>query len=162
MKKTALAVVLLGAVVFGVTRMRDGGSAEPAKDNLVANRIWIDHIPRHERDLFQVFIMLTRHPIGIFEVRSAWTGTFEAFRYEQHGGEVRAVFPQSGARETFTVEATECNEGRMDYCLEISGSGHGVKRYYSREGWELPPNATVEQVRATAETLLADPTSARK
>lgn len=161
MKKTALALVLLAGAVLGVTRLRDDAPT-PTKDHLVTNRIWIDHIPRHDREMFHLFAMLTRQPIGIFDVRSSWAGTFEAFRYELHGNEVRAVFPQTGARETFSVVAKECNEGRMDFCLEISGASRGAKRYYSREGWEIPPNATAEQISATAETLLADPTSARK
>ena len=25
----------------------------------------------------------------------------------------------------------------MDFCLELEGSSRGVKKYYSREGWEI-------------------------
>jgi hypothetical protein len=25
----------------------------------------------------------------------------------------------------------------MDFCLELDGASRGVKRYYSREGWEI-------------------------
>ena len=80
------------------------------------------------REMVQLFIVLSWAPesIGIFDVRSRWTGSFEAFRYELHGDELRVVYPQKGDRETIKVKATECHEAGMDYCLEISGTSRCV------------------------------------
>jgi hypothetical protein len=36
----------------------------------------------------------------------------------------------------------------MDYCLELEGSSHGVKRYYSREGWEIGSMRDLDAMRA--------------
>jgi hypothetical protein len=46
------------------------------------------------------------------------------------------VFPWSKTREDITVHARRCEEHDMDYCLDVSGSTHGVTRYYSRTGWQ--------------------------
>jgi hypothetical protein len=42
----------------------------------------------------------------------------------------------------------------MDYCLEIEGASRGVKRYYSREGWEV---GSVRDIDAVTRKLLATP-----
>jgi hypothetical protein len=154
MTKIALVFVLVVGGLFAVLRWRNDAPVAAA-ENLVTNRIWIDHLPRHDRDLVQVFAMITRNPFGIFEVRSAWTGTFEAFRYEMHGDEVRTVFPQKGDRETIKVHARRCHDKGMDFCLDISGASRGVKHYYSREGWELPPNAAADSVHELAQSVVS-------
>ena len=38
----------------------------------------------------------------------------------------------------------------MDYCLEMSGGSRGVKRYYSRRGWEV---RSADEANALAEKL---------
>ncbi len=137
MKKALLAMVVIAGAGYGVSRWRSGEPAPKHDKSLVTDRLWIDHIPRGERDVIQVFAALTEEPIGIFQATSRWKGEFEAFRYELHNNELRMVFPQTGARERARAVATECNQAGMDYCLELDGAGHGVKRYYSREGWEI-------------------------
>ena len=72
------------------------------------------------------------------------------FRYEQHGNELRMLFPQTGTRDRVKAKATECDRGGMDYCLELQGASHGVKRYYSREGWEI---GSIRDVNTLARTL---------
>lgn len=113
-------------------------------DSIVQDRLWIDHMPRNDRDTIQVFLALTQEPVGAFQAASAWQGKYEIFKYEKTGGELRAVFPQTGSRETMKLKATECDTGGMDYCLDIVGSSHGAKRYYSREEWVIGsmPDAT--------------------
>ena len=113
------------------------GDAKVTDAKLVTDRVWVDHVPKNDRDTIQVFAALTQEPVGVFQSASVWKGSYEVFRYEMTGGELRAVFPQNGDREKMTVHARRCNEQGMDYCLEIQGSHHGVKRYYSREGWEI-------------------------
>ena len=135
MKKPVLliiAVVVVVASLWGWKR-----AAHPAEDRLVTDRIWLDHIPRNERDTIRVFAAVSKQAIGVFQATSQWRGSFEAFRYEASGGELRLVFPQTGDRETVRAKAKRCNESQMDFCLELDGASRGVKRYYSREGWEI-------------------------
>ncbi len=154
MKKALLAVVAVAGAGYGVMRWQGTPTPAPAPqqhDDLITDRLWIDHIPRNDRDTVQIFAALTEEPVGIFQAASQWKGEFELFRYEQHGGELRMLFPQTGTRDRVKAKATECNRGGMDYCLELEGSSRGVKRYYSREGWEIGSRHDID---ALARTLV--------
>jgi hypothetical protein len=154
MKKALLATAALAGVGFGVYRWRDEPAPAPKQDDdLVTDRLWIDHLPRGERDVIQIFAAITEEPIGIFQATSRWKGEFEMFRYESHGSEFRIFFPQTGHADKVRAKATECNRNGMDYCLELEGSSHGVKRYYSREGWEI---GNAEDVRKIVAKLAAE------
>jgi hypothetical protein len=139
MKKALLAIVAVAGTGYGVYQWRGASAPAAAKqgDVAVTDRLWIDHIPKSDKDIIQIFAALTEEPIGIFQATSQWKGEFELFRYEQHGGELRMVFPQTGTRDRVKAKATECDKHGMDFCLELEGASRGVKRYYSREGWEI-------------------------
>jgi hypothetical protein len=148
MKKVGLLAGVL-ALGFGAYKWH----ARPAADaqdssQLVENRIWIDHLPRNERDMINVFAAIKDAQIGVFQATSAWKGSFEAFQYHASGGKLEVTYPQSGDKETVRAKARRCDEGGMDYCLELTG-GKGVKRYYSQEGWEIG-NLADEQAKVRA------------
>ena len=149
MKKALLAMVAIAGAGYGVYRWRSEPAPAPKhQENLLTDRLWVDHIPRGERDVFQIFAAITEEPLGIFQSTSRWKGEFEMFKYELHGSELRIVFPQTGSKEKIAAKATECNRGGMDYCLELEGSSHGVKRYYSRDGWEIGSKDDVRKLAA--------------
>ena len=135
--KKLLVLVVVSAVGVGAWRWHSTSAVSTSDAKLVQDRIWVDHVPKNDRDVFNVFLALTEQPFGIFQQTSAWKGSHEIFRYEANDGELRLVFPQNGDKETVRAKARTCNEGGMDYCLELSGSSRGVKRYYSRKGWEI-------------------------
>lgn len=149
MKKALLAMAVLAGTGYGVYQW-SSDEAPPARthDVSVTDRLWIDHIPRNDKDTIQIFVAITEEPIGVFQAASQWKGEFEFFRYEQHGGELRILFPQTGTRDRVRAKATECNKNGMDYCLELEGSSRGVKRYYSREGWEIGSVRDLDAIRA--------------
>jgi len=138
MKKLLLVAAIAG-VGFAGWRFLRSSKVDVLDDetHLALDRVWIDHMPKNDRDTIQVFALLSEQPVGFFQATSAWEGSFEAFRYELRGNELRAVFPQNGSKEKLSIKARECNDQGMDFCLEIRGSSHGVKRYYSHEGWEI-------------------------
>ena len=150
MKK--LIVVALVSIV-GVAVWRTHGAEQPQTKKLLQDRVWIDHMPRNERDVVNVFAMLTEEPVGVFQAASAWRGNFEAFRYEAKGDEVRALFPQNGDKERWTATATKCDANGMDFCLELSGSSRGVKKYYSRKGWEIDGDRDLDAVNHRVDSL---------
>jgi hypothetical protein len=154
MKKLVLLVVL-GAVAASVWSWNR--TAEPLdSDRLFANRVWIDHIPRNERDTINVFVAVSEHSIGAFQATSAWRGAFEAFRYEASGGDLRLLYPQTGDRERVRTKARRCSDGGMDFCLEkIDGASRGVKKYYSREGWEIDSTRDLDAVKQRVEAVRA-------
>ena len=147
MKKALFAVVAVSVAGYGVYRWADD-PAPREEASLVTNRIWLDHIPRNDRDVIEVFAAITDEPLGIFQATSMWKGHFEMFRYESHGDEFRILYPQNGERESVTMKATRCNQSGMDYCLEVSGSSRGVKQYYSRKGWEIDSVHDLASMRA--------------
>ena len=157
MKKVLLATALL-AVGYGGWRLATGGGDEAAETSvddskLALDRIWIDHLPRSEKDMIQVFAAVSEEEFGVFQHTSAWKGAFELFRFRFKGDQIQASYPQDNSRETITVKATRCNEGQMDYCLEVSGSSRGVKKYYSRKGWEIDSAQSVKDLEAQTDAL---------
>lgn len=144
MKKAILLLVSVLLAVGALWSWMRGSTPDAATldSRLMADRVWIDHIPRNERDTIRVFIAVSEHSVGVFQATSQWRGAYEAFRYEAQGGELRLVFPQSGNRETVKVKARRCDESGFDFCLELDGASRGVKRYFSRKGWEIDGAAT--------------------
>ena len=152
MKKPLLLVIVASVAVASVwswTRTREPAAAG---NRLLADRIWIDHLPRSDKDTINVFVAVSEHAIGVFQATSQWRGSFEAFRYEASGPELRLFYPQTGDREAVRVKAKRCAEQGMDFCLEIDGASRGVKKYYSREGWEIRgaqgPGAVTQRIEA--------------
>ena len=142
MKKLAL-IPVVAALVYGGIRLT---SHRHHALHDMRDRVWIDHMPRGERDTVNVFAVLTRQPVGVFQAASAWKGAYEAFRYEKQGNEIRAVFPQNGDREKITVSECPCDQRGFDYCLEVKGSARGVKKYYSREEWIIERTSDIQRV----------------
>lgn len=154
MRKALLGLALLGTISYGAYRIASDDARSADSEQLVLDRVWIDHIPRSDRDTVQVFVAITEEPLGMFQAASAWKGSYEVFRYEAHGRELRIVYPQSGDRETVRAAGRRCSEAGMDYCLELDGGTRGVKRYYSREGWEIDGVSTPAQLQARATALV--------
>jgi hypothetical protein len=153
MKKLLILAVISTCAFAGWRVLRGGGGAGAAHD-LVLDRIWIDHMPRHDRDQISVFAAITDEPIGVFQTASAWKGHFEMFRYEALGDEIRLLYPQDNHREHASAKARTCSEDGFDYCLELEGASRGVKRYYSRKGWELDGASRLGELRARIDAAL--------
>ena len=146
-----LAVAVLSAAGYGVWHWHSSDTARP--NELVRDRIWIDHLPRNERETIQTFVILKDNPAGVFNQASMWAGKYELFRYEMQGRQNRMEFPQTGDRDDVRAEASECHEAGMDYCLTLAGSSRGAKRYYSREGWEI---RSLDEARAKLDALTSE------
>lgn len=124
-------------------RIADGGDL----DSLLVDRLWVDHLPRNERDVFNIFLVVSEQPVGIFQASSVWQGKYEVFQYEAQGNRKLAIeYPHTGDRDNVRATARKCSEGGMDYCLELSGASRGVKRYYSQEDWGAKTVADAEQL----------------
>lgn len=157
MKKTLLVTALVATVGYGGWRLAHrGGDAQVATDDakLALDRLWIDHVPRSERDVFQVFAALTEEEFGVFQATSTWKGSFELFTFKPAGEGIKATFPQDGDKQTIKLKAKPCNEAQMDYCMEVEGTNRGVKRYYSRKGWEIDSAASAKDLAARADVLV--------
>src|SRR5258706_15127341 len=98
MKKLVLLVILGTLVTASIWSWKRTGERADTAERLLADRIWIDHIPRNERDTINVFVAISEHSVGAFQATSQWRGAFEAFRYEASGGELPILYPQTGDR----------------------------------------------------------------
>jgi hypothetical protein len=148
MKKLMVAGVL-AAVAFGGWRWQHA-SHDGHRRNLAINRFWVDHLPANERDVFNVFVANAPEGLGGFAEETMWKGQIERFRFDIDGDKIHAVFPWSDTTEDIKLNARPCHEQGMDYCLELSGSTHGVKRYYSRTGWTRKSGEDVDAFKARA------------
>ncbi|HWO24408.1 MAG TPA: hypothetical protein VNO30_36940 [Kofleriaceae bacterium] len=157
MKKLLILAVVSMCAFAGWRLLGGGGATSPAQggDADVLDRVWVDHMPRHERDQFSIFVAITDEPVGVFQTRSVWKGHFEMFRHETYGDEIRILYPQDQHREHVKAKARKCSEDGFDYCLEIDGASRGVRRYYSRKGWEVDGAVRPEQLGARIEAALA-------
>jgi hypothetical protein len=157
MKKPLLLVIAVTVAVASVWSWRHTSEpADAAKNRLLADRLWIDHVPTSDKDPIQVFAMISEHAVGVFQATSQWRGNFEAFRYEANGADLRLLYPQTGDREAVRAKAKRCSEQpHMDFCLVIEGASRGVKQYYSREGWEIKQGQDLDAVTHRIDALRA-------
>ena len=140
--------VLVAALVW---RGFGPNASDDSRGKLAFDRLWIDHVPRNEKDAVQVFVAITKQPIGIFEAASRWRGRFEAFQYKRGDrGIVELLYPQTGDRERVTVRARECDRGEFEYCLEIEGASRGVRSYVSKKQWVI---RSTDEAKALVDSL---------
>lgn len=129
-------------------------SSPEAEDNkLLVDRLWIDHVPHSEREKISILIALSEEEVGIFQHTSVYQGDYDLFQFKQEGNRLQIHMLQSNKKTTATYKATRCSERGFDYCLEISGSPRGPKRYYSREGWEI---GSMEEAFTSIQKLAAE------
>ena len=146
-KKTPLLLLAVAVVAaVGLGRWWTHDSDDAADPTLVFDRIWLDELPRKPQQTFNTFIAATEEPFGLFHTGSQWKGTYEVFTHKANGDRLRVVYPQSNDSETVKVRAWPCRERGMDYCLERTGASRGVKRYRSKEGWEIGAATRPEQL----------------
>ena len=150
MKKPLL---ILGLVVVGVLTLVIWTTG-PDGDLSVFDRIWIDQLPSKPKDTGNAFVAVTKQPLGVFQSASQYKGSFEIFTYKASGDELQVVYPQTDEKAKVKARAWKCNERDMDYCLELSGSTRGVKRYGSRRGWEIDESASLEQTLSRVESIV--------
>jgi len=149
--KNLVMVAALGTIAYGGLKWQQRHETQDGRrKSLAVNRFWIDHAPTNEKDPFNVFVVHTPESIGGFAEETQWKGQIERFRFDIHGNTIHAVFPWTDTTEDIKVDARPCHEQGMDYCLELSGSSHGVKRYYSRTGWERKSGEDIEAFKARA------------
>ncbi len=140
MKKLLWILIVILVAYLAWRWWRGPGQAATADrgQQLFYDRLWVDHLPSSQTDVFDMFAAVTEQPIGVFDHRSTWKGEWELFRWEARGdGQVELLFPQSKSKSRMSYRAWKCTDKKeFDYCLEVSG-GRGPKKYYSQRGWEI-------------------------
>jgi hypothetical protein len=140
-----IALTLVGACSFGVWKL---GSAllsdETQGTEHAVNQLWIDHMPRDDRDMITHFVMVD-HPQGKFGAlghSSQWRHMVDVFRWKLSGSKLELFFPQDRARGEVQIETWEC-EGEapapFELCMKMTNKQGRSFMLYSREEWEINP-----------------------
>lgn len=147
-------LVVLAAWLFWRWWRSSAEVADHGQD-LVFDRLWVDHLPDRDTDPIQVFVAVTEQPFGIFQRASTWRGEYELFRYEPQGdGRLVLLYPQTRQKELATYRATRCREKSFDFCLALDGNSRGARRYYSEKGWEIGAVKSPSALETRIESLL--------
>lgn len=122
----------------------------------VTDRVWVDHMPKNDRDLLRVIVAQThnRHEnnVGFVQFGSRWHAQFDGFRFEKTGNDLAVEFPQNSWRATWHTKVTRCSVGDFTLCLEITAP-RGTFHYFSRDDWRI---GNADEGRALAAKLLHD------
>jgi hypothetical protein len=106
----------------------------------VTDRFWIDHMPKHDRDLAHMFMALTHdhddENVGFLQFGSRWHGQFNAFRFERKGDDLAVEFPQNSWKATWHTKVSRCSVGQFTLCLEVTAP-RGTFQYFSRDEWVI-------------------------
>jgi len=138
MKKLLVAAGAAGMLVGG-WRLAHRHSVDDSKVE-VTDRLWIDHMPRNDRDLLHLLIAVTQdhhdENVGFLRFGSRWHAEFNGFRFEKKGSDLAVEFPQNSWRATWHTKVSRCHVGDFTLCLEITAP-RGTFHYFSRDDWEI-------------------------
>jgi hypothetical protein len=135
-------------------------SPGPAVPDRLINQVWIERVPRDERDMFFHLIMVEHDDqrIGVAGRSSRWRSHFDLFRWNARGDVVSAQFPQDNRRLSMKARTWAC-EGQapkpFELCLELKGERQVFKLYSMRDWVVRPGEAAPEELRALAPGLAA-------
>lgn len=154
MKKLLVAAGAAGLMVGG-WKLAHRHQVDDAKLD-VTDRLWIDHMPKHDRDLLHLVVALTHNHdeanIGFLRFGSRWHAQVDGFRFEKKGSDLSVEFPQNSWRATWHTKVSRCSVGDFNLCLEITAP-RGTFHYFSRDDWKV---GDADAGRALAERLLQE------
>jgi hypothetical protein len=136
------ALALTGGAIWLASGWLSDDAAAPSD---VTNRIWIERLPKNQRDMVDHVIMIdhSRGRIGVTGKSSRWRQDIEIFKWRLERERLVQIFPQTKTKVKSTVRAWECDAPRpFELCLDIK-SDSGKKRYYSRHDWVIEPGESM-------------------
>lgn len=143
-KTTWLRLVLLVVLGAGAWEVWHRFFDEDAGVRNLANQIWLDRLPRDQRDMVNAAVLIERQGrrVGVMARGSRWRSFNDGFvwRLEQNNV-VRARFPQENKLYTVRVRTWACAgeaPAPFQLCLEVK-RGDQTLRYYSRNDWVVRP-----------------------
>ncbi len=110
-----------------------------AENIALENRIWIDHLPKNEKDKFSVFYLVTEDEIGVFSEQSAFTGSFDlcGIITAPTKSEVGLVMLQSDKKFKLSFKVEKAEKSEFDFKTTLTNTPRGPTVYFSMEGWEI-------------------------
>lgn len=141
-----IALALTGACSFGVYKAGQALlSDEDQGTKHAINQIWIDHIPRNDRDMITHFVLVDHRDgqFGAVGHSSQWRHIVDVFRWQLQGKTLRMFFPQDRVKGQVEIETWRC-EGEapapFELCMKMTNKNGRSFMLYSRDDWKIEPN----------------------
>lgn len=120
------------------------GDAEATSARHLQNRVWIERLPRDDRDIITHLVLLDTDDgrFGAAGRSSAWRHIIEVFRWFREDTRLTLDFPQERVRAEFEVRTWECDDEApppFELCLELTRQHRSI-RFYSRHDWVIEPH----------------------
>jgi len=135
-----------GRVLFAATGLVGAAWAAQwmlAASPTVDNQIWLDRLPRTDRDKVTYFMLLDKpdsEKIGGVQVASVWQRQMDLFTWSRKGSQTRLTFPQDGHVSTLSLKTYAC-EGQapepFTLCLDVKAPDGRKGTLYSNENFRL-------------------------
>ena len=127
MRTVLLLALLAGACTSKKSDIVNDGEAR----KLLLDRNWIDRMPETERDRLHVYRFVPSMGGGVFQDRTLYKGTFELFRFETAGDEIRFDLPETHTKvvSKFQIETVD-GPKPFDLKLIIPADPRGPQVYY--------------------------------
>lgn len=137
-----LGVAALGAGAYGLSSLF--GSDEAAEE--AVNRIWLERVPRSQRDVVGHFVMIRRggRRIGISGTSSRWRHQVELFKWALERERLSLVYPQTETTRRLTAKVLREGPRPFDRTLILTDENGDEARYYSRKGLIIRPGEALE------------------
>jgi len=134
---------VFGAVA-GLGLLWTGGQWLLAGPPSVENQLWVERLPRSDRDEVASLLFLapedSNQRLGAFARSSTWKRRVDLFRYGLVGQRARLVFPQDGHSVVVDLKTYAC-EGRapapFTLCLDVTAGDGRTATLYSLDDWEV-------------------------
>ena len=151
-RNTLIALTLAAACGFGVYKAGSALIADEAQGTEHAvNQVWIDHIPRNDRDMI-AHMVLVDHREGQFGAigrSSQWRHMIDVFKWQLRGDSLRVFFPQERARGQVKIETWECQgeaPAPFELCMRMTAKNGESAMLYSRHDWKVEPHAVEDSL----------------
>lgn len=142
-------MAVAGAVALGAWALWPESDAGMAKADRLANQVWIDRVPEHDRDMI-THLLLLDHPraknFGVIGHSSQWRHQIEVTRWQLKGSNLALFFPQERHKAQLKARTWECEgdaPAPFDLCLELTRGDRSV-RLYSHHDWVVEPQGDAE------------------
>ena len=110
--------------------------------DLLANRAWVERMPKSKKDLVTWFVPmdLKGKKFGVAQRASHYAFAGERFVYTRSGDKLVLTFQQTERKTAITAKAYEC-AGKapkpFDLCLDLK-AGSDKATFYSKKSWKVP------------------------
>jgi hypothetical protein len=113
---------------------------------LLIDRNWMDRMPETDRDHLFVYRFVPNMGGGVFQDRTLYKGTFELFRFEATGDEIKFDLLETKSKVTsaYKIEQVSGPEP-FDLRLTIFDDPRGPKTYYGIRSETDPHGMLLEQ-----------------